>query len=265
MVSGIKSSILFIDNLFYSCSYDAPMPGQLGFQDAASSAMEGIIDLHHYLLFFLTTIGIFVTWMLFVAIWAFGVKYSSNLKYSLNVTHGNLLEIVWTIVPAVVLMFIAVPSFGLLYVLEDVREPGVTLKVVGHQWYWSYEYSDYFKDDGDTINFDSYMISEEDLEEGELRLLEADNQVLLPVDVNIRFLISSADVLHCFAVPSLGLKIDAVPGRLNQANAVIKRDGLFFGQCSEICRINQGFMPITIEALPVEDYIQWIIFKLEEN
>lgn len=245
--------------------FDAALPGQLGFQDAATPSMEGIVDLHQYLFFFLVTIAVFVFWLLYRVLWTFGVNYKNNVQYTLNVTHGGTLEIVWTIIPAVVLALIAVPSFGLLYMLEEVIDPAVTLKVIGHQWYWSYEYSDYLKNNNEAISFDSYMIQTEDLQKGQLRLLEVDNRVILPTRTNIRFIISAADVLHCFAVPSLGVKLDAVPGRLNQVGAFIKREGLYFGQCSEICGVNHGFMPIAIEAVNVDDYISWISSKIIEE
>ena len=245
--------------------FDAALPGQLGFQDAATPSMEGIVDLHHYLLFYLTTIGLFVTYLLATVIWTFGVNHKKNTHLTLNVTHGGVLEIIWTIIPAVVLALIAVPSFGLLYMLEEVIAPAVTLKVIGHQWYWSYEYSDYLKANDESIAFDSYMVQADDLQKGQLRLLEVDNRVVLPTQTNIRFVISSADVLHCFAVPSLGVKLDAVPGRLNQVGAFIKREGLYFGQCSEICGVNHGFMPITVEAVNVDDYISWVSSKIIED
>jgi len=151
-----------------------------------------------------------------------------------------------------------VPSFALLYSLDEVIDPAVTLKVVGHQWYWTYEYSDYAGEDGESIVFDSYMIPTEDLEPGDLRLLETDNHVVLPVDTHVRVLVTAADVLHCWAVPSLAVKIDATPGRLNQISLFIKREGTYYGQCSEICGVNHGFMPITVEAVPVDKYISWV-------
>nr|YP_009121405.1 cytochrome c oxidase subunit 2 [Thecamonas trahens]AJF36630.1 cytochrome c oxidase subunit 2 [Thecamonas trahens] len=249
----------FLLNIFN----DAPLPYQTGFQDSATPGMEGIVDLHHTLLMYLTVIFVFVCWMLYRTIWCFGIKKEEYKQYKTNTTHGGVLEIIWTVIPAFILAAIAIPSFGLLYMLEEVVDPAITVKVIGHQWYWSYEYSDYVTDKEDSINYDSYMVQEEDLEEGQLRLLEVDNSVVLPINTSVRFLISSADVLHCFAVPSLGLKLDAVPGRLNQVGTFIKREGVFYGQCSEICGVNHGFMPIKVEAVKLDDYISWIAEQIE--
>jgi cytochrome c oxidase subunit 2 len=178
--------------------------------------------------------------------------------------HSTIIEVVWTVVPAFVLMMIAVPSFALLYSMDEVIDPAITLKVVGHQWYWSYEYSDYSTIEGsETLNYDSYMIADDDLQAGQLRLLEVDNRVVLPVKTHIRVLVTAADVLHCWAIPSFGLKIDACPGRLNQTATFIKREGVYYGQCSEICGVNHGFMPIVVEAVSLEKYITWITSKLE--
>jgi cytochrome c oxidase subunit 2 len=137
-------------------------------------------------------------------------------------------------------------------------DPAITLKVIGHQWYWSYEYSDYVNVDGESIDFDSYMVPTDELEPGQLRLLEVDNRVVLPTNTHIRVLVTAADVIHCWAVPSLGVKVDCVPGRLNQAGLFIQREGVFYGQCSEICGVNHGFMPIVVEAVSLDKYIEWI-------
>ena len=234
---------------------------QLGFQDPATPIMEGIINLHHDLMFFLCVISIFVTWMLFRTLWHFSVKQN---KIPSSLTHGTLIEMVWTITPAFILLIIAVPSFSLLYAMDEVISPAITIKTLGHQWYWSYEYSDYINDEGDFIEFDSYMIPEEDLVKGQVRLLEVDNRVVIPTNTHIRIIISAADVLHSWAIPSLGVKCDAIPGRLNQTSLFIKREGIYYGQCSEICGINHGFMPIVIEAVSLKNYITWIASKLTE-
>ena len=160
-------------------------------------------------------------------------------------------------------MFVAVPSFALLYSVDEIIDPAVTIKAVGHQWYWSYEYSDYCADGSEPIAFDAYMLPEEDLEPGNLRLLEVDNRVVLPVDTHVRLIITAADVLHCWAMPSFGVKMDACPGRLNQTSIFIKREGTYYGQCSEICGVNHGFMPIVVDAVSLEDYIRWISSKIE--
>jgi len=160
---------------------------------------------------------------------------------------------VWTILPAVVLIFIAVPSFALLYSLDELVDPEMTLKVIGHQWYWSYEYTDILSTRTSAQNgfsIDSYLLSTEDLApNGSFRLLEVDHKVVLPVKTHIRLLVTAADVLHSWAIPSFGIKIDACPGRLSQGSLFIKREGIFYGQCSEICGVNHGFMPIVIRVV----------------
>jgi len=240
---------------------DASSPWQLGFQDPATPIMEGIISFHHDLMFVLIIIGIFVMWILFRIFVLFNSK--ANPKPTIFV-HGTLIEIVWTIIPALVLVVIAIPSFSLLYSMDECVDPSLTLKAVGHQWYWHYEYSDYETDSGDSIMFESYMIPEEELSFGDFRLLEVDNRVVLPVNTHIRLIVTSADVLHCWAMPSFGVKLDACPGRLNQTSLFIKREGVFYGQCSEICGVNHGFMPIAVEAVSLTDYVSYILSKIED-
>ena len=183
-------SILFCPSSVFS---DAPENWQLGFQDPATPIMEGIINLHHDLMFFLCVILTFVAWMLFRTLWYFEQKQNS-LPSSL--AHGTLIEMIWTITPAFILLVIAVPSFSLLYAMDEVISPTITIKTVGHQWYWSYEYSDYANENSESIEFDSYMISEEDLTLGQLRLLEVDNRMIVPINTHIRIIVSAADVLH---------------------------------------------------------------------
>jgi len=179
-------------------------------------------------------------------------------------THSSLLEIVWTMVPAMVLIMIAVPSFSLLYSTEELIDPSLTLKVIGHQWYWSYEYSDFTEyTNGESINFDSYMLNSTDLPLGSFRLLEVDNRVILPINTHIRVLVTAADVLHSWAVPSFGFKIDACPGRLSQGALFLKREGVFYGQCSEICGVNHGFMPIVVKGIVKDKFIDWVSKKVE--
>jgi len=222
--------------------------------------MEGIINLHNDVMFFLVVIGFLVAWVLARVC----IAYDESVSPSADKTvHGTTIEIVWTITPALVLMIIAVPSFALLYAMDEIIDPAITLKVVGHQWYWSYEYSDYCSDGSEPIAFDAYMLPEDELEPGNLRLLEVDNRVVLPVDTHVRVIITAADVLHCWAMPSFGIKMDACPGRLNQTSIFIQREGVYYGQCSEICGVNHGFMPIVIEAVSLEDYIRWISSKIE--
>lgn len=235
---------------------------QLGFQDPATPIMEGIINLHHDLMFFLCIILIFVTWMLGRTLWHFEQAQNSIPS---SLTHSTTIEMIWTITPALILLFVAIPSFSLLYAMDEIISPAITIKTLGHQWYWSYEYSDYFDKDNESINFDSYMIPEEDLEKGQLRLLEVDNRVVVPINTHVRIIVTAADVLHSWAIPSLGIKCDAVPGRLNQTSLFIKRSGIYYGQCSEICGINHGFMPIVIEAVNLTSYISWISNRLNDE
>jgi len=232
---------------------------QVGFQDPATPIMEGIINLHHDLMFFACAIFIFVSWMLLRTLWHFN---QDRNKVASNLTHGILIEIIWTTTPALILLIIAIPSFSLLYAMDEIISPTITIKTLGHQWYWSYEYSDYINENNEFINFDSYMIPDDDLELGQFRLLEVDNRMVIPINTHIRLIVSAADVLHSWAVPSLGVKCDAIPGRLNQTSLFVKREGLYYGQCSEICGINHGFMPIVVEAVKLPNYVFWISNKL---
>jgi cytochrome c oxidase subunit 2 len=231
---------------------------QLGFQDPATTIMQGIIDLHHDIMFFLTVVCVFVVWMMLRTMYHF---YHVRNPIPEKIIHGQTIEIVWTVMPSLVLVVIAAPSFALLYSMEEVVDPALTIKAIGHQWYWSYEYSDYENDAGEKIAFDSYMVPDDELEPGQLRLLEVDNRIVAPTHTYIRMIISAADVLHSWTVPSFGIKCDAVPGRLNQGSIFIQREGVFYGQCSEICGVNHGFMPICVEAVSPEDYTQWALFN----
>lgn len=232
---------------------DVAENGQIGFQDPASPVAEGIVNFHNYIFTYLTFIVVLVSWMLISILVNFS-KAKRSISHK-HMVHGTLLELIWTVTPAVILVFIAFPSFQLLYLMDEVIEPGVTLKVVGHQWYWSYEYSDYAPAQ---ISFDSYMIPDSDLKLGEFRLLEVDNRVVVPAETHIRVIVTAADVLHSWAIPSLGIKIDAIPGRLNQTSFIAGREGVFYGQCSEICGANHSFMPIVIEAVSIGEYCAYV-------
>ena len=254
---------VIVELFSYTAYADAATPWQYGLQDPATPVAEGIIHFHHDLMFILIFVVVFVGWMLFRTLYHFE---ASKNPVPGDVVHGTTIEIVWTILPALILMVIAVPSFALLYSVDELTDPALTVKIVGHQWYWTYEYSDYSVDDlgEETLEFDSYMLPEDELQRGHLRLLEVDNRMVLPVDTHIRLIVTAADVLHCWTVPSFSVKMDACPGRLNQASLFIQRQGVFSGQCSEICGINHGFMPIAVEALPLEDYVAWVSAKLED-
>jgi cytochrome c oxidase subunit 2 len=230
-------------------------PWQLGFQDPATPVMEGIIHFHNDLMFALVLIVVFVSWMLARVL----ILFNENInKTPATFVHESTIEIIWTSIPALILLILAVPSFALLYSMDEVIDPIITLKVIGSQWYWSYEYSDNLDFKNEPLIFDSYMVQEQDLDIGHFRLLEVDNRVVVPVESHIRVLITASDVLHSWAIPSLGVKLDACPGRLNQTSMFIKREGVFYGQCSEICGVNHGFMPIVVEAVSIDDYILWL-------
>ena len=243
-------------SIFNTIFNDAPQPFQIGFQDSAAPGFTGIVELHNTIFFYLVVISVAVFWVLISTVYYFNSTRSAIVHKYLN--HGTLLELIWTVSPAFILIAIAFPSFRLLYLLHEVISPTITIKVVGHQWYWSYEYSDYVTESGDPIEFDSYMIPESDLELGQFRLLDVDNRIFIPVDTHIRLIVTGSDVLHSFAVPSFGVKIDAVPGRLNQSSILAERTGTFYGQCSEICGVYHGFMPIVVEAVSVQDYLAWV-------
>lgn len=240
---------------------------QLGFQEPATPIMEGIINFHNHIMFFMVGVGVFVMWLLGKCLFLYSNSPLTKNSPIDNFTHATTVEIVWTVVPAMILMIIAVPSFALLYSMDEMLDPAITLKVVGHQWYWSYEYSDYnyLIAENTGINFDSYMLADNDLDKGLLRLLEVDNRIILPINTHIRVLVTAADVLHSWAVPSFGVKIDACPGRLNQTTLFIKKTGIFYGQCSELCGTNHGFMPICVEAVELENYVNWLEGKFEEG
>nr|YP_009640803.1 cytochrome c oxidase subunit II [Gyrostigma rhinocerontis]QCU81302.1 cytochrome c oxidase subunit II [Gyrostigma rhinocerontis] len=216
-----------------------------GLQDSSSPLMEQLTFFHDHALMILVMITVLVGYLLLML---FFNKYVN--RYLL---HGQTIEVIWTILPAITLLFIAFPSLRLLYLLDEVSEPSVTFKAIGHQWYWSYEYSDF-----SNIEFDSYMIPTNELATDGFRLLDVDNRVVLPMNSQIRVLVTAADVIHSWTIPSLGVKVDGTPGRLNQSNFMISRPGLYFGQCSEICGANHSFMPIVIESIPTNYFIKWI-------
>nr|YP_010241754.1 cytochrome c oxidase subunit II [Tridentarius dentatus]YP_010983442.1 cytochrome c oxidase subunit II [Canarium labiatum]QTI82442.1 cytochrome c oxidase subunit II [Tridentarius dentatus]WOK41609.1 cytochrome c oxidase subunit 2 [Canarium labiatum] len=220
--------------------------GQLGFQDAASPLMEELIFFHDHAMMILVMI---ISLVGYAAVSLMVNKYTCR-----SLVEGQEIETIWTIIPAVILVFLALPSLRLLYLLDEVGDCNLTVKSIGHQWYWSYEYSDFLN-----IEFDSYMIPTNELEKGDFRLLEVDHRVVLPTQTDIRVLVTSADVIHSWTVPSLGVKADAIPGRLNQLSFFIKYPGVFYGQCSEICGANHSFMPIVVEAIPLENFMEWVV------
>nr|WAX39157.1 cytochrome c oxidase subunit II [Anaplecta sp. 4 ZQW-2020] len=217
----------------------------MNLQDSASPIMEQLIYFHDHALMVIVMILIVVSYMM--------ITIMMNKNVNRYMLEGQLIEVAWTIAPAIILIFIAVPSLRLLYLMDEINSPAITLKTIGHQWYWSYEYSDFHK-----VEFDSYMIPPQENKINEFRLLDVDNRAILPMNSFIRMIITAEDVLHSWTIPSLGVKADATPGRLNQSSFLINRPGVFYGQCSEICGANHSFMPIVIESIPSKLFISWI-------
>nr|BAI77355.1 cytochrome c oxidase subunit II [Halieutaea stellata] len=224
---------------------------QLGFQDAASPVMEELIHFHDHALMILFLIS---TLVLYIIVAMVTTKLTN--KYILD---SQEIEVIWTIIPAIILIMVALPSLRILYLMDEVNNPHITIKAMGHQWYWSYEYTDY-----ENLEFDSYMVPTQDLLPGQFRLLEVDHRMVVPVETPVRVLVSAADVLHSWTVPALGVKMDAIPGRLNQTAFITSRPGVFYGQCSEICGANHSFMPIVVEAVPLEHFENWSSLMLED-
>nr|YP_010463307.1 cytochrome c oxidase subunit II [Pirkimerus japonicus]UUJ37831.1 cytochrome c oxidase subunit 2 [Pirkimerus japonicus] len=217
----------------------------LNLQDAMSPLMEQLIFFHDHTMMILTMITVMVIYIMSTLM---NNKFINRLMLE-----GQTIELIWTLLPAVTLIFIALPSLHLLYLIDEISNPMLTLKSVGHQWYWSYEYTDF-----NNTEFDSYMKPYNDMKSDEFRLIDVDNRVILPINIKTRILVTAADVLHSWAMPVLGIKIDATPGRLNQGNFSINRPGIMFGQCSEICGANHSFMPIVIESVTLKTFIKWI-------
>nr|QDA23181.1 cytochrome c oxidase subunit II [Systolederus spicupennis] len=217
----------------------------LTLQDSTSPLMEQLSFFHDHVMSIIMLITLLVGFMMIQLI-----INKNSLRY---LNSGHTIETIWTLTPSIMLVFIALPSLHLLYMIDDYAEMNITIKTIGRQWYWSYEYSDFKK-----LEFDSFMLTENSLNKDSFRLLEVDNRTILPINTNIRILTSASDVLHSWTIPTLGIKIDAIPGRLNQGMFLIKRPGLMFGQCSEICGINHSFMPIAIEAINMKSFIKWL-------
>nr|YP_009554328.1 cytochrome c oxidase subunit II [Cheilodipterus quinquelineatus]AZT79077.1 cytochrome c oxidase subunit II [Cheilodipterus quinquelineatus] len=226
-------------------------PSQLGFQDAASPVMEELLHFHDHALMIVFLIS---TLVLYIIVAMVTTKLTNK-----NILDSQEIEIIWTILPAIILILIALPSLRILYLMDEVNNPHLTVKAIGHQWYWSYEYTDYKE-----LGFDSYMVPTQDLAPGQFRLLEADHRMVVPVESPVRVLVSAEDVLHSWAVPALGVKMDAVPGRLNQTAFLASRPGVYYGQCSEICGANHSFMPIVVEAVPLKHFEEWSSQMLED-
>ena len=234
----------------FSLYAEQPKDWQLGFQKAASGHMEDLVWFHDFMLLpIITGITVFV---LFLVIYACIRYRASRNPIASTTSHNTLIEVIWTLVPCLILILMAVPSFKLLYSQDKIPPADVTIKAIGYQWYWGYEYPD------ENIVFDSYMIEDSELQPGQPRLLTVDNEIVVPVDKVIKVLITANDVLHAWALPSFGVKRDAVPGRINETWFKADRTGTFYGQCSELCGIKHAFMPITVKVVTQEDYKKWL-------
>jgi len=257
----VLSTLPFNSFSFSFC--DAAEIWQISPQDSATQIMEWMVEFHNFIMCDLILTTGLVCFFLYCTIIFFNA--SSNKTPITSYTHDSMSEIAWTAYPAIVLIGIAFPSFALLYALDDLIDPSLTLKIIGHQWYWSYEYGGSLVDSSSNtlkdinLQFDSYLIANNDLSLGRFRLLEVDNRIKLPIKTHIRLMITSADVLHCWTIPSFGVKVDACPGRLSQASVFIKRCGVYYGQCSELCGVNHGFMPIVVEAIPTTKFVAWLL------
>ncbi len=226
-----------------------PFPWQLGFQNAVTPVMESIVGLHEMVLIIIFAVGVFVLSLLLYILIRFNAKRRQEVSKK---SHNTFLEIIWTGIPIILLLIIAVPSFKLLYKMDKIVEADLTVKVTGHQWYWSYEYPKL------ELAFDSVMIEDKNIKEDQVRLLSVDHPLVIPVGARIRVLITSADVLHSWAIPSFGLKTDSIPGRLNETWFKAKKEGIFYGQCSELCGIGHAFMPIAVKVVSKEAFDQWV-------
>ena len=260
------SSPFVVNFCILTCDYASPK--QFLFQDSASPQMDGIVGFHHDLFAVLIAIGTLVSYLLIVCVLKFDAK--KREKYANTTIHNVIIENVWTGIPLLIVFVIGGSSSSLLLSLETCPSAALTLKVLGNQWFWSYEYSDNFHntyENNSTLSFESYMLEDNDVidkDDGSLRLLEVDSYVKLPTNTTIRILTTSVDVLHCWAIPSLGIKIDSCPGRLNQVFTIISREGFFYGQCSELCGIKHGFMPIVVNALSIKEFYKWLIVKTSQ-
>jgi cytochrome c oxidase subunit 2 len=233
-----------------------PHDWQLGFQQAATPVKERIGAFHDELLIIITLITVFVMGLLVYVI----VRFNSRANpVPARTTHNTLIEVIWTVVPVLILVIIAIPSFKLMYYMDRTQKADMTIKVTGHQWYWSYEYPDL----GD-VSFDSNIIPEDQLKPGQKRLLDVDNRLIVPVGENVRVLIAGSDVMHSWFVPSFGVQMYAVVGRLNETWFNVEHEGVYYGQCNQICGVNHAFMPIVVQAVSKEDFAKWIDAKKKQ-
>ena len=248
MLKKIAYSLLSLTPI--SLLANEPVDWQLGFQKSASKTMDDIVWFHDYMLLpVITAITVFVLFLIAYACIRF--RASRNPEAS-TTSHNTVIEVIWTLIPCLILIVLAVPSFKVLYSQDEIPKADVTIKAIGYQWYWGYEYPD------ENIIFDSYMIDEKDLKENQPRLLAVDNAVYVPVNKVVKVMITANDVLHAWALPSFGVKRDAIPGRINETWFKADRTGTFYGQCSELCGIKHAFMPITVNVVSEDEYNKWL-------
>ena len=238
------------------CFASSPVPWQIGFQEPSSPLMEELHNFHNFLLIIISFIVLFVFFLLAYVIYRFNARRNPIPS---KFTHNVVIEVIWTVIPTIILVIIAVPSFRILKMAEHSPPAEMTIKVIGSQWYWTYSYPDY-----GNFEFISNRIPDEDLKPGQKRLFEVDNRVIIPENTVVKFLITASDVLHSFAIPSLGIKMDAVPGRVNETWTQVKKRGVYYGQCSELCGILHGFMPIALEVVSREDFEKWLVYAKTE-
>lgn len=248
--SVLLTALAFFGFVSSAAASGVSRPWQLNFQEPASPVMEMIENFHNELLYIIFAVAAFVLILMTYILIRF--RAGANPVPS-KTSHNTLLEVVWTVVPIVILVVIVVPSMRLIYFMDKTAEAEMTLKVTGYQWYWGYEYPD-----NGGIAFESHLIPDEEIKDGQYRLLETDNRVVLPVGTNIRILVTSADVLHAWAIPAFGVKSDATPGKLNETWVRIEKEGVYYGQCSELCGTGHGFMPIAVEAVSKEKFDAWV-------
>jgi cytochrome c oxidase subunit 2 len=228
---------------------NAPVPWEIGLRPAASPVAENVHSFNVFLTVIITAITAFVLGLLLYVIWRFNEKRNPTPS---RTSHNGLLEVIWTVVPVLILVAIAIPSFRLLYFADRTPNADMTIKAIGHQWYWSYEYPD-----NGNFTFDANLVDKKDLKPGQIWLLDTDNRLVLPVDTNIRLLVTATDVIHSWAMPPFAVKLDGEPGRVNETWFRITKEGTFYGQCSEICGIRHAYMPIAIEAMSKDKFKEW--------
>lgn len=254
LLTAVAATILMMGTA--GAEQGQPAPWETTFQEAFSPVARDQHMFHDLLLWIISAISLFVLVLLVYVILRFNKRANPTPS---KTTHNTLIEIIWTVVPIMILIVIMIPSLKLLFYVDKIEEPDMTIKAIGYQWYWGYDYVD---ENG--LAFEAVMLEQDELKPGQPRLLTADNAVVLPVDTNIRVLVTAEDVIHSWAMPSLGVKMDAVPGRLNETWLRIEKEGMYYGQCSELCGTRHGFMPIMVKAVSKDDYAKWLVKAKKE-